>query len=333
MYIETGAPFQGEALAKLKIFLQESGLSYEEGIEFSACLYDGTELVATGSLEGNVFKCIAVRTDRQGEDLTAKVLTELRKEAVRRGHKHLFLFTKPGNIRMFADFGFYEVASTPEALLMENRRNGARDYARTLAEACDGTVAAAVVNCNPFTLGHRYLIETAAARCDLLHVFVLTEDRSYFPAADRIRLVREGTEDLVNVRVHETGPYMISAVTFPTYFLKEQAQAGDIACRLDLEIFAKVFAKEMGISVRFAGTEPNCLVTAAYNRCMHELLPPLGVQVREIQRKEIGGKPVSASLVRALIEAGRVEETEGLVPPSTYRYLVERFASGNGHGQ
>lgn len=330
MHTETGAPFEGERLEELKSFLQGAALSYEEGIEYSVCLYDGREIVATGSLEANVFKCIAVRQDRQGEDLTAKIITELRSEAVRRGLRHLFLFTKPANLRMFSDFGFYAVAETPEVLLMENKKNGAKAYARSLAKPCSGVAGAVVVNCNPFTLGHRYLIEKAASCCDMLYVFVLTEDRSRFKASDRLMLVRAGTEDIANVVVCETGPYMISSVTFPTYFLKEQSQAQDIACRLDLEIFVKIFAKEMNISMRFVGTEPNCKVTAAYNKCMHEFLPPLGIRVLEIPRKEIDGVPVSASRVRALIDAGDIEKTAALVPPSTYRYIEEHFSLKGG---
>jgi len=321
MHIERGTPFQGKKLDDLKAFLQSAGLKYEEGVYFSVCLYEKGEMLATGSLDGNVFKCIAVREDRQGEDLTAKILTELRQEAIRRGQKHLFLFTKPGNLRMFRNFGFYSIASTPEALLMENRKNGARDYARSLAEECSGTVGTAVVNCNPFTLGHRYLIETASARCDLLHLFVVTEDRSRFPAKDRMELVRAGTEDLPNVRVHETGPYMISSVTFPTYFIKDKTRSQDIACRLDLEIFAGIFAKEMGITVRFVGTEPNCPVTSAYNRQMLSFLPTQGIRVEEIPRKEIDGVPISASRVRALIDQGQIEKTAELVPHTTYQYL------------
>ena len=208
---------------------------------------------------------------------------------------------------------------------MENRKNGARNYARSLVEVCDGVIGAAVVNCNPFTLGHRYLIETASVRCDLLHLFVLTEDRSCFPAADRLQLVRAGTSDIPNVRVHETGPYMISSVTFPTYFIKDKAHAQDIACRLDLEIFARIFACEMGITVRFVGTEPNCPVTSAYNRQMLTYLPSLGIRVEEIRRKEIGGVPISASWVRALIDQGEIEKTAEWVPPTTYQYICKRF--------
>lgn len=329
MYIDVGAPFTGEKLEKLICFLNEAGLDYDGSVQFSVCLIDKDEIVATGSLDKNVFKCIAVREDRQGEDLMSKILTELRREALQRKQSHLFLFTKPGNIRMFADFGFYPIASTEHALLMENKKKGAEHFAKAFYEECSGKVGCIVVNCNPFTLGHRYLAETAASRCDLLHIFVLTEDRSQFPAAARLAMVKAGTADIPNVRVHETGQYMISSVTFPTYFIKDKTKTENIACRLDLEIFAKIFAKQLGITIRFVGTEPNCIVTSAYNKELLSYLPSQGIEVVEIQRKELNGVPISASRVRALIAEGELEKTKELVPPSTYEYIIANYKKEN----
>ena len=325
MYIDVGAPFTGAKLEKLIRFLNEAGLDYDGNVQFSVCLIDKDEIVATGSLDKNVFKCIAVREDRQGEDLMSKILTELRREALERNQSHLFLFTKPGNIRMFADFGFYPIASTEHALLMENKKKGAEHFAQAFYEDCPGKIGCVVVNCNPFTLGHRYLVETASSRCDLLHIFVLTEDRSQFPAAARLAMVKAGTADIPNVRVHETGQYMISSVTFPTYFIKDKTRTENIACRLDLEIFAKIFAKQLGITVRFVGTEPNCVVTSAYNKELLSYLPSQGIEVIEIQRKELNGVPISASRVRALIAEGELEKTKELVPPSTYDYIIANY--------
>lgn len=92
------------------------------------------------------------------------------------------------------------------------------------------------MNCNPFTKGHLALITYAARACDLLHIFVVEENRSQFPFADRLRLVREGTDHLANVIVHPSGPYMISNATFPTYFLKEGEDAAKIQSELDITL-------------------------------------------------------------------------------------------------
>ena len=36
------------------------------------------------------------------------------------------------------------------------------------------------MNCNPFTKGHKYLIEKASKENDVVHLFILTEDKSEF---------------------------------------------------------------------------------------------------------------------------------------------------------
>lgn len=326
MQLETARPFTGRKLERLVAFLHESGLDYDDRVSFSVCVYDEDELVATGSRDGAVLKCIAVRRDRQGEGLTATVLTELRRDAFDAGIRHLFLYTKPENETMFAPLGFYEVARTADTLLMEDAPDGALRFARSLrAPDAAGIIGAVVVNCNPFTKGHRYLIERASRACDTLYVFVLSEDRSFFPAADRMELVREGTRDLANVRVCPTGDYMISQATFPTYFIKDKARAPRMQLALDLAVFAGVFARELRITRRFVGTEPNCAVTASYNAAMHDYLPPRGIEVTELPRIEQNGEPISASRVRALLLAGDYEGLRPLVPDTTYEYLTHKW--------
>jgi [citrate (pro-3S)-lyase] ligase len=290
-------------LNEYKDFLASLGLDYDEGVEFTVlCTDDEGEIIAGGSLDGKICKCIGVSEEHQGEGLTATVVTELRKEAFLRGEDHLFLFTKPKNRLQFADMAFFPIAATKDVLLMESRRNAARNYARSLAEESDGEIGAIIMNANPFTAGHRYLIEKALERVSLLHVFVVSEDRSYFSFAERWKRVVEGTKDLEKVRVHETKDYLISSVTFPTYFIKEKARAEDVRCALDLTVFADVFAKEMGITVRYVGTEPLDPVTARYNEIMKEMLPAKGIEVVEVPRLTVNGEIVSATKVREKLE-------------------------------
>jgi [citrate (pro-3S)-lyase] ligase len=176
------------------------------------------------------------------------------------------------------------------------------------------------MNANPFTLGHRYLIETAARECDRLYVFVPSEDRSCFSAADRMEMVRLGTSDLQNVTVLPTGPYLISSATFPTYFLKENASPSDVQCRLDTAIFTKHYAPRLSITRRYVGTEPHCPVTKSYNRVMAQLLPAAGITFIEVPRLEMQNAPISASSVRELLTQHK--DIRFLVPDSTYQYLL-----------
>ena len=313
----TGAPFQGQALEKLKTFLRASELSYDESITFSALLMEEDEILAAGSLDGNTIKCVAVSPLHQGEDLTAKILTVLAQEAATQGHTHLMLYTKPKNQYLFQPLGFHPVMRTQDVLLMENRRNGLDRFLSELDRE-DGTpVGCIVAHCNPFTLGHRYLIETASGECAQVHVFVLSEDKGMFSAKERLQMVKEGCSDLANVHVHPSGPYMVSSATFPSYFLKDSHKAGEVHCELDVKLFAEKIAPALNITRRYVGTEPGCAVTAAYNAQMKQLLPRYGIELMEVERKTLAGQPISASRVRKLLKQNRLEEAAALLPAAS----------------
>jgi [citrate (pro-3S)-lyase] ligase len=188
-------------------------------------------------------------------------------------------------------------------------------------------VGAIVMNCNPFTLGHRYLIETCAAKVDLLIVFVVSEDRSVFPFGDRIKLVDSGISDLPNVGVIESGEFIISTTTFTEYFNKAELQDVIIDASEDVTIFAQEIAPAAHISVRFAGSEPFDSVTRQYNKTLAHILPQYGIEFEELPRKEQGSEAISASRVRRLLEQANFEEIAKLVPPTTLEYLKARFQS------
>jgi [citrate (pro-3S)-lyase] ligase len=327
--INTGFPFRGKALEELRGFLKQNGLKYVEGVEFSVVLREENRIAAAGSLDGRVLKCVAVSPEFQGTGAAAQVVTELIAEAARRGHYHLFLFTKPENENLFGSLGFFSITKTSDVLLMENKKDGVKNFVRDIEkntlpgdEADNKPIGAVVVNCNPFSKGHRYLIETAAKQCVLLHVFVVAENKSAFPAGVRMNLVTAGAAGIPNVRVHSTGPYLVSSVTFPDYFLKDTVSPEQVNTELDIKIFAEHFAKPLGISVRFAGTEPFDPVTLKYNRQMAEVLPRYGIRFVEIPRLESGGAAVSASRIRKLLQEGNVEAVRELVPETTMNYLL-----------
>ena len=321
MQMMTGSPMQGMQLERLKRFLKGCGLDYDEGISFTAALVDEeNEIIACGSLDGCTLKCIAVSPMHQGEDLTARILTELRREAFDRGAEQLMLFTKPRNQMMFQSFGFYPLARTTDCLLMENSRDGLGRFLKGI-EKHSGTIGCIVANCNPFTKGHRYLIETAASQLDHLHVFILSEEKSLFPADVRLKLAREGCRDLENVSFHPSGPYMVSSATFPTYFIKDKDRATEIFCELDLKLFGERIAPALGITRRFVGSEPISAGTRLYNEAMQSRLPEYGIEVIELPRAEAGSAVISASRVRALLQSGKLDDLEDLLPESTIQYI------------
>lgn len=324
MDIELHSPLRGAKVNIWYDFLAKAGLAAQDDAQQTVLVWEGEQLIATGSRTGNLLKYIAVDVTHQGEGLLAKVLTALRQEAFREGHSRLFLYTKPRNELLFADLMFYPVAQTGDVLLMEDRRDGIGQFIRQLAaETHSGKIGAAVMNCDPFTLGHQYLVETAAKACDHLYVFVLSEDKGHFSASDRMEMVRRGTAHLKNVTVLPTGPYLISSATFPTYFLKNRDQAAEIHCSLDVEIFARHFAPAFSITTRFVGTEPLSPLTEQYNEILKTQLPARGIGVEEISRLALESTPISASAVRAALAAGDWQAVQSLVPHTTFAYLKD----------
>lgn len=323
-YEEYGFPFAGRKKEKLIQFLSREGLSYDENIEATVNLTDRNgDIAASCSLHTNVLKCIAVSENFQGYGLSARVITLMSNLAQKNGTKHMFLFTKPKNKQMFLDLGFYEIIQTDSVLLMENTKNGIINYVKSLEKGKNSeNIGAVVVNCNPFTLGHRYLIETAASQCSTLHIFVLSEDKSEFKADVRYRLVELGVADISNVILHKTSDYLISSAVFPTYFIKDKSKAEDANCELDLKIFCEYFAKELNIIKRFVGTEPFCQVTNAYNDKMKKILQQYGIEVIELQRLKINSQEVSASKVREYLHRGEMDKVKEIVPQTTYNYLT-----------
>lgn len=329
------SPILGKKREELLQFLEENGLFYDEGITDTVVFQEDGKIKATGSIQGNVLKCIAVSQSHRGEGLLADVVTQLHKILIEAGVFHYFLFTKPENKQMFSDMGFFPITETSDVLLMENTKQGIQNFVNKLKmpeNTKDERIAAMVVNCNPFTKGHAYLMEVASDSCDLLHIFVLSEEKSYFSAETRYNMVKKGVENFPNIQVHQSSDYMISSATFPTYFLKDQAQAGEVNCKLDLQIFCEYFVPTLGINTRFVGTEPTCQVTASYNQCMKEILPTYGVEVIEIPRKEVDGQVISASYVRNIIENYPKElweeKMKPFLPDSAWSYLWNNEMNG-----
>ncbi len=325
MDIELHSPLQGSKVNIWRDFLVKAGLAADADAQQTVLVWEDGQLIATGSRTGSLLKCIAVDPARQGEGLLAKVLTALRQEAFREGHSQLFLYTKPVNEPLFADLMFYPVAQTGDVLLMEDRRDGIRHFIRQLpATQRTGKIGAAVMNCDPFTLGHQYLVETAAKDCDHLYVFVLSEDKGYFSASDRLEMVRRGTQHLKNVTVLPTGPYLISSATFPTYFLKNRDQADQIHCQLDVEIFARYFTPAFSITARYVGTEPLSPLTGQYNAVLQTQLPARGIDVIQIPRLSVESAPISASAVRAALKDQDRQAVQALVPSTTFAYIENK---------
>lgn len=262
----------------------------------------------------NKFFDRVIHCGRYGYDLTAKFLMNSIKDLLNCSpiDKN---FAKKASISLQSD-------------LFKNFKEFIGDIKKNCAVDTNKSVGAVVMNCNPFTLGHLHLIEYAAAKVDFLYIFVVEEDKSIFPFKDRINLVRQGVSDIKNVYVTGSGKVMISTITFPTYFIKDNPATAALDASFDVEIFARYVAPELNISYRFVGEEPFDAVTRNYNRRMKEILPQFGINIVEIPRKKFyySGNEIiiSASKVREYLKVKNFDALKKLLPAVTYEYLLSK---------
>lgn len=304
--------------------LAAEGIRRDANLDYTCGMYDDEmNLIATGSCFGNTLRCMAVSHTHQGEGLMNSIVSHLIEVQFSRGNTHLFLYTKCDSARFFGDLGFYKIARiNGQIVFMENKRTGFSSYLNSLEKQKESAprIAALVMNANPFTLGHQYLVEKATSENDILHLFIVSEDASLVPFSVRKKLVMEGTAHLKNIRYHDSGPYIISNATFPSYFQKDEQAVIESHAMLDLTVFTKI-ASALGINRRYVGEEPTSLVTGIYNQIMSEKLPENGIECVIVPRKENKGAVISASTVRQALKEENWPLLAELVPETTLNYF------------
>lgn len=348
MEIQTLNPTTPRQRQRIEAFLKRNGLRFDDMHYYAAVTDDDGEMIAGGGLKGNVIKCVAVDDAHKGEAIANTLISHLISHANEEGHSNVMLFTKPKNRQLFESLSFRLLAEAPEAVLMETGIGGINNTVEALKKIREEKTnlttspsqhhntttpqplttttprrGVVVMNSNPFTLGHRYLIEQAAKQVERLFVMVVREDCSLFAYAERKAMVEQGVAHLKNVTVIDGSEYAISQATFPTYFLKRLDDAADTQMLLDLNLFRRHIAPALGATVRFVGTEPTDQLTRRYNQLMHEML----ADVRETARLEKKGNAVSASRVRKAMEQGDMNTIRQLVPPTTLPYIIARLAT------
>lgn len=324
MEIQTLNPATPRQRQRIEAFLKRNGLRIDDMNYYAAVLDDDGEMIAGGGLKDDVIKCVAVDDAHKGEAIANTLVSHLISHANQEGYGCIKLFTKPKNRQLFESLSFRLLAEAPEAILMETGIGGISNTVKALKKIReDGERGVIVMNCNPFTLGHRYLIEQAAKQVKRLYVMVVREDCSLFAYTERKAMVEQGVADIKNVTVIDGSDYAISRATFPTYFLKRLDDAADTQMLLDLDLFRRHIAPALGATVRFVGTEPADQLTRRYNQLMHEAL----TDVREIDRLAKDGNAVSASRVRKAMEQGDMNTIRQLVPPTTLPYIIAHLAT------
>lgn len=324
--INTKNPYE---VKHVKALLSKYHIDYKADEVDSTILVEtkSGDYVATGSTLGNVIKFVVVDEKYQGTSAFSTVISSLSEELLKE-HKHIFIYTHPKNKHLFTGLGFNCIAEAlPYYSLYEfgyYTVNKYKEYLESLAIEGKPEATALVMNCNPFTYGHQFLIEKAAAESEIVYLFVVETEKSVFPFATRWELIKRGTAHLDNVVMVKTDDYLVSRVSFPKYFLKD-THADEITAnqaRLDLTVFINHIAPTLNITKRYVGTENYCVTTASYNHEMKELLPKHGIEVIEVKRKALGVDDyISASKIRKALQEDNWEAIHEKVPQTTYDFL------------
>lgn len=331
---------------QIEMFLQTNGLRYDD-VDYYAAIVDESsdEMIAGGGLKGSVIKCVAVADGHKGEAVANVIVSHLIAKANAEGCQCVKLYTKPDNRQLFESLSFRLIAESPNAILMETGVGGIEKYSEELRVKSEELgvkseelkndesvvsnarkpIGAIVMNANPFTLGHRFLVEQSSELVERLYVVVVREDCSMFSYNERKAMVSQGVRDIGNVVVVDGSDYAVSAATFPTYFLKQLSDATDTQIILDLDLYRRRIAPALGATIRFFGSEPTDPLTRRYNELMHQQLGE--EHVHEIQRKQQEGSAISASRVRKAMMEGCLWDAIQLVPPTTIPYIIGHLAS------
>ena len=324
---------------QIEMFLQTNGLRYDD-VDYYAAIVDESsdEMIAGGGLKGSVIKCVAVADGHKGEAVANVIVSHLIAKANAEGCQCVKLYTKPDNRQLFESLSFRLIAESPNAILMETGVGGIEKYSEELRVKSEELkndesvvsnarkpIGVIVMNANPFTLGHRFLVEQSSELVERLYVVVVREDCSMFSYNERKAMVSQGVRDIGNVVVVDGSDYAVSAATFPTYFLKQLSDATDTQIILDLDLFRRRIAPALGATIRFFGSEPTDPLTRRYNELMHQQLGE--EHVHEIQRKQQEGSAISASRVRKAMMEGCIWDAIQLVPPTTIPYIIGHLAS------
>jgi len=306
---------------KARELVESNGFTFEEQYDAMFGVFEDGELVATAARDHNIFKMICIRDSHQGGSLLGELITELINSCAYSEYEHYFIFTKPDRCQSFQYYNFSPLVQHEKVCLLEYGRGLEKYLQQHQSLVQEGRNGAIVVNCNPFTLGHQYLIEEAARQVDQLYVFVVREDRSIFPFEVRFELVKKGTAHLPNVTVLDTSDYAVSQVTFPGYFLKQDENQQILQMEIDLHLFGRHIAPFFHINKRFIGTEPYCRTTRIYSETMHKVLSVYDIETIQLQRKQCKDQPISASRVRDALKREAFEVLKDLVPETTLEFL------------
>ena len=312
--------FLKEELLEIEKFLKKFSLKLDKNLTKTFYIEnDYSEIIGTISCSDYIIKDLAVDENYQSENVASLLVNEMLNHFRANSIYNYHVFTKPIYRHIFESFGFKKIIETEKVVMLEG---GAKFINNKLLEIkniinnnfgiIDETsdIGCIVINANPITNGHVFLIEEASRNHKMVILFVVEEEKSEFSFDERFSMVYLATRRLGNVCVVPSSKYIVSSLTFPQYFLKDEDEALLEYSKVDALIFKEYFIKELYIKKRYVGTESiNKMIN--YNNVLKEIL---GEKLVIVDRLTMSGEIVSASKVRQLLVENKFDEALELVP-------------------
>lgn len=307
-------------------FLKNFSLKLDSDVTKTLYIEDDSKIIGTISCADYIIKSLAVDPSYQSENLAGKLVNEMIQYFARNNIYIYQVFTKPMYKHIFLSLGFKEIVSTDKVIMLEGGTNTIDDELTKIKKQLDirfavleesSDIAALVINGNPLTIGHVHLIEHAAYNHNMVVVFIVEENKSEFSFEERLSMAYLATRRLSNVCVIPSTKYIVSSLTFPTYFLKDENEVNEEYAKIDALVFKYYFMKRLFIKKRYVGEEFN-LKMINYNETLKSILDDsLEVIPRYKEEEQI----VSASVVRKLLKENKIDEALKYIPRENHFIL------------
>jgi [citrate (pro-3S)-lyase] ligase len=190
-------------------------------------------------------------------------------------------------------------------------------------------IGIAVMSANPFTIGHRHLVELGSKMFDYFVIFLMQDGYDLiFDKKECQKIVEVGVSDLDNVIV---APFPEGCITWDDFCPEYNNVAARHAKNFiginvyDLANMLVVMCKEGNFSHYIAGIETDDAVTR--QMCLHfkNICELNGINFIAIPRKKIGDneKSISGTECRKLLETKQYDKLLKVLQPNVLQYIID----------
>src|SRR5690554_6026105 len=150
-----------KSMELLNHFLKESNLMLDT-LDYAIVLKDNNQIVGSCCKDKNVLKMIAIHPEYQQHNFVATLISEMQHVLFDQGYTHSFVFTPKKSKEIFISLNYHEIISVCDVCLLEKGKQKIDDVIESIRKQINTNTSnngAIVINGNPFTLGHQYLID------------------------------------------------------------------------------------------------------------------------------------------------------------------------------